>query len=946
MELSTKILSDITIFTKYARYRQDLGRRETWGEIVTRNKKMHQKKYPMLSDEIDDVYKLVYDKKVLPSMRSLQFSGKPIEVNPSRLFNCSALPIDHPDAFSEAMFLLLGGTGVGISVQKHHVEKLPEIRKPKPNRPYGTRRYLIGDSIEGWADAIKVLMRSYFEGTSDIRFDYSDIRPKGTLLITSGGKAPGSEPLKICLRQIKSILNEKEDGSKLIPIEVHDILCFIADAVLAGGIRRAALISLFSVNDEEMLSCKFGKWYEQNPQRARANNSAVLLRHKIKKNFFMDLWEKIKFSGSGEPGIYFTNDKEWICNPCNEVSLRSFQFCVSGDTKLITKNGIKNIKECVGKDVKIWNGKKWSNVKPYQTGVEDDLYRVFFSDGSYLDATANHKFLIKNRFEKSFREIETIDLINELEISKYGLQLPRPNIDYKGCGGRKIEYAYEYGFFLGDGHLDNKPKANLYNEDKKLPLRGNLFEKEYVNWNGTKYKTIEFPQLEESFCVKLKTKKGLPQILFSWNYNSILQFLAGWIDADGSQANKGARLYGREDLIRDAQLLCSKVGINSSVNLMQEAGVETNLGKRKNAVWYLQIPNASKIPSKRLNLLAGIEPINKGKNQLVKSIIKLEGKHGSFCLTEPDLHQCVFNNVLTKQCNLTEVNASDIESQEDLDERVKAASFIGTLQAGYTDFHYLRPIWKRTTEKDALLGIGMTGIGSGKVQQFDVEKAAELAIEENKRVAEKIEIRHAARLTCIKPAGTSSLVLGCSSGIHAWHNDYYIRRLRVGKNESIYQYLEKNHSELVEDDFFRPHDSAIISVPIKSPDGSITRHESALDLLERIKWFSKNWIEPGHISGNNSHNISATISIKDNEWGEVGEWMWQNREFYNGLSVLPYDGGSHVQQPFSDCSKEEYVKMMEFLREVDLTKIKEEQDDTDLSGEIACSGNSCEIKHI
>ena len=324
MDLSQKILSDITVFMKYAKYNKDLGRRETWKELVTRNKNMHIDKYPNLEEEIEAAYKFVYDKKVLPSMRSLQFGGKPIEISPNRIYNCGYLPVDDWRAFGEILFLLLGGTGIGFSVQKHHVEKLPEIRKPRQDRK---RRFLVGDSIEGWADAVKVLMRSYFEGTSTIEFDFSDIRPKGAKLVTSGGKAPGPEPLRLCVSQIKSILNEKENGDQLEPIEVHDIVCHIADAVLAGGIRRAALISLFSADDEEMISCKAGNWWEKNPHRARANNSAVLVRHRVNKNFFMKLWDRIQNSNSGEPGIYFTNDKDWGTNPCCEIGLKPFQFC-------------------------------------------------------------------------------------------------------------------------------------------------------------------------------------------------------------------------------------------------------------------------------------------------------------------------------------------------------------------------------------------------------------------------------------------------------------------------------------------------------------------------------------------------------------------------------------------------------------------------------------------
>jgi len=620
MELSNKILSDITVFMKYAKHRKDLGRRETWEELVTRNKEMHVKKFPYLKQEIDDAYELVYDKKILPSMRSLQFGGKPIEISPNRVYNCGFIPVDDYRAFNEILFLLLGGTGIGFSVQKHHVEKLPEIRKPRSDR---NRRFLIGDSIEGWADSVKVLMRSYFEGTSTIDFDFSDIRAKGAKLVTSGGKAPGPEPLKICIRQIKSILNEKEEGSQLEPIEVHDIVCHIADAVLAGGIRRAALISLFSADDQEMISCKAGNWWEKNPHRARANNSAALVRHRVEKEFFMDLWDRIEHSNSGEPGIYFTNDKDWGTNPCCEIGLRPFQFC-----------------------------------------------------------------------------------------------------------------------------------------------------------------------------------------------------------------------------------------------------------------------------------------------------------------------------------NLCEVNVSNLESQEDLNERVRCAALIGTLQASYTEFHYLRSIWQRTTEKEALLGIGLTGIGSGIAETMNLKEASKIAKDENERMAHLLGIRPAARVTTIKPSGTSSLVLGCSSGIHAWHNNYYIRRIRVGKNEDIYHYLAINHPELVEDEFFRPHDTAVISIPQKAPEGSILRHESSTDLLKRVKWFSQNWIKPGHKSGNNTHNISATISMKEDEYEKVGEWMWENRKFYNGLSVLPYNGGTYKQAPFEDCDEFTYKRMMASLTEIDLTKIQEIDDNTNLSGEIACAGGACEVKYI
>ncbi len=336
--ISSEILSDITVHMKYAKFNKKKQRRETWPELVTRNRAMHLKKFPELKDDINWAYQFVFDKKVVPSMRSMQFAGKPIEISPNRIYNCAYTPMDDWRAFHEIMFLLLGGSGVGISVQQHHIEKLPEITHPNYKR---NRRFLIGDSIEGWGDAIKVLMKSYFTGGSNIQFDFSDIRPKGSRLVTSGGKAPGPQPLKECIVKVKGILEHKDNGEQLTSLEVHDIVCYIADAVLAGGIRRAALISFFSAKDGDMLSCKAGQWWEHNPQRGRANNSVVLMRSKITKDVFMDLGERIEASQAGEPGFIFTNDKEILGNPC-----------VIGSTLVDTSIGKISIEELISMDNK------------------------------------------------------------------------------------------------------------------------------------------------------------------------------------------------------------------------------------------------------------------------------------------------------------------------------------------------------------------------------------------------------------------------------------------------------------------------------------------------------------------------------------------------------------------------------------------------------------------
>lgn len=642
MDLGLEALSKVTIWSKYAKYLPEVNRRETWDEIVDRYEIMMYRKYPKLKKEIQKNVIWIREKKVLPSMRALQFAGPALEVNNARGFNCAYLPIDSYHAFSETMFLLLGGSGVGYSVQRHHVEQLPVIEKSEK-----TRRYLIQDSIIGWADAIKVLMKAYFGMGTMPEFDYRDIRPKGARLVTAGGKAPGPEPLRLCIAHVQAILERKKNGEKLTPLECHDILCHIANSVLAGGIRRSAMICLFDMDEEEMITCKYGNWWELNEQRGRANNSAVLVRGQVSEQQFFDLWTRVELSRSGEPGIYWTNDRDWGTNPCCEIGLRPFQFC-----------------------------------------------------------------------------------------------------------------------------------------------------------------------------------------------------------------------------------------------------------------------------------------------------------------------------------NLCEVNVSDVENQVELNRRVEVAAFFGTLQAGFTDFHYLRPIWKRTTEKDALLGIGMTGIGSGKILELDLTEAADLAKAVNVGIAAAIETNPAARITCVKPSGTTSCVLGTSSGIHAWHAPYYLRTLRFGKDEEIAKYLMSNHPDLCEDDLLRPLDTLCVRFPIKAPEGSIFRTETALDTLERVKKFATEWIIPGHVDGENTHNVSATVSIDKNrqyefdvllpddshpvynglqaydtvdEWYAVGSWMWRNKEFYNGISVLDFDGGSYQQAPFEDITVEEYNRRIGSVQELDLTFVKEEEDNVHFGQVAACAGGSCEI---
>jgi ribonucleoside-diphosphate reductase alpha chain len=255
----------------------------------------------------------------------------------------------------------------------------------------------------------------------------------------------------------------------------------------------------------------------------------------------------------------------------------------------------------------------------------------------------------------------------------------------------------------------------------------------------------------------------------------------------------------------------------------------------------------------------------------------------------------------------------------------------------------IRSIWKQTTEEDALIGVGVTGIAAGKINEDWLTRAADVVKAENFYVAEDIGINQAARTTTVKPSGTTSIVLGSSSGVHAYHNDFYIRRMRFGKDEAIWKYLSKKLPEFCEDEKFRPNTMGVFSMPQRSPQGAVVRTEPPLELLERVRLYNDLWVKEGHVYGDNRNNVSCTISLKDEDWGGVGEWMWEYRNSYNGISVLPYDGGSYIQAPFEDISEEQYHKLLDQVRVIDLSEINENEDNTNLAGELACVGGACEV---
>jgi ribonucleoside-diphosphate reductase alpha chain len=598
-------LQNYTFVSKYARWLEDKNRRETWKEAVERVKNMMHTKYSEfgIADDIDWAYDVMYKKRVLGSQRALQFGGEPILKRHAKIYNCTASYCDRLRFFQECFWLLLCGSGTGFSVQKHHISKLPSLEHDVEDGK--GRVYLVEDSIEGWANSLGVLLSSYFNKpveefkdwkNTHVIFDFSQIRPKGSSLASGVGKAPGYEPLANGLEKIRALLDRciNNGQKKLRPIDAYDIVMHSSDAVLSGGVRRSASLALFSPNDEEMAKAKTGNWYIDNPQRARSNNSALLLKSETEFEEFKVLMESVK--EFGEPGFIWSESTEMIFNPCVEIGM-------------------------------------W------------------------------------------------------------------PVDEESGKSG----------------------------------------------WQG---------------------------------------------------------------------------------------------------------------------------------------------------------------------CNLSTINCSSVTDEDDFYERCRAAAIIGTLQAGFTKLEYLGEISQKIFEREALLGVSLTGTMEKHelvLTEKVLTRGAKIAVETNKELAKKIKINQAARVTCLKPEGTSSSMLGTSSGIHPHHAKRYIRHVQANVLEAPYQHFKKLNPQACEKSSWSANNTdEVVKFPIEVPDGAKLKNQlPAVDMLKVVKETQKNWVH----SGKNrslctqdylSHNVSNTVTVKPDEWEDVTKFIYDNRKYFAGISLIPQSGDKdYPQAPFT-----------------------------------------------
>jgi len=935
-----RLLSDIAFFRTYSAIKSD-GYKESWQEVCDRYEKFLIECYPSLSNSVKFAVKYMRKQQVVGSMRALQFAGPGLHRENLRAYNCSAANITSFKDIADGLYLLLCGCGFGYSVKREHTSELPKITAGSP------QEYLVLDSREGWCESVIALLNN-----PQLSFDYSAVRPAGSP-VSSGGTASGPEPLRQAHDKIRDILKSAVDR-KLKPFEVSDVMCHLADCVVVGGVRRSALICLFDPDDQEMLTYKSGNWWEANSQRGRANISAHMVRKGADKERFDSIVDACFASNAGEPGVVWTDNSSMITNPC-----------VPAGTQILTRQGYQNIETLVDVPVEVWNGFEWSKVTPAITGHNQPMVKVSLSDGRSLTCTTAHKWVTVEGYSRN--GVERRKEARQLEIGDKLIKYTFPVIE----GGMPIESksAYSQGFISADG-MDDYDFCYIYGSKIACASRMNGEIVGGVCTSKTGMQRWRF-----KFNVNAMPKSFVP---FGWDVASRVEWFAGLLDGDGTVTRDGNLQICSVDkqFLNDTQKLLSTLGIQSKVTKGAKEGMrlmpDGHGGSKEfhcQQSYRLLVNSTSMRQLVKLGLNTVRLDLNKFPNRDASRFVQVVGLEDAgtadivYCFTEPKRNLGCFEGIVTGQCaeialqdgglcNLSEINFSTVIDSHDFAQRAWAATFLGTLQAGLTKFTYVAPKWTENARKEALLGVSITGLAHNWelaekfLEEGVFEKVAQRMKDWNAEVAANIGISAAARIGCVKPSGTTSTVLGTTSGVHAAHSPHYLRRIRVDRHSPVGKYLQTTlaGTEFIEDDAFVPS-NVIVSVPYAMEGALMREKEPAVRFMNRCAKIYQAWIEPSHRRGDNCHNVSATVTYRDNEKEYVKKWLWQNREKYSGMSLLPLDLGTYVQAPFEAITKDRYNELQTKMPAIDLGEVyygTEQKDER--QGESACSGSiGCEI---
>jgi ribonucleotide reductase alpha subunit len=884
----------------YSRWIPELGRREIWPETVARyinfmRGKMGDK---FTTQEYEEIHDAMLKMDVLGSQRLLQFAGPAVEKNNACVYNCSFISLEKFKDFADLMFILLNGVGVGFSCESKFVSKLPFVKQQTGE----VLKFTVQDDREGWADSILFGMESWYEG-KDVVFDYSLLRPKGARLRTMGGRSSGPQPLIELHDFTRKIILSKQ-GQKLSTIDVHDIVCKIGNVVVVGGTRRSSLISLSDLNDEEMRNAKTGAFWETEPQRCMANNSAVYTE-KPCFDVFNKEWQSLVNSGSGERGIFNkSNLHEQL--PERRVKLIQDQLgeigtnpCVVGDSWIHTTLGPKKVIDLLEPFDVPYQKSKYHSKGFYSTGIKE-VYRLTTYNGYWMELTKNHPVVCLRYNSRLKIELSNLQVNDVICLSNHRDQR------WKSSGDQTFEDGYTHG-------------------------------------NAVHFQAIT-DLLDSNFDELLKQSELM-------SYNMYLGFIKAMLELSGNTSGKSIvmDLYSFK-LASVVHRMLYRIGvisvlINDSIYIYDD-----NIDRIYDLV-YSENRTPSDMYFKIKALYNGFSFNQEQFTDRVKSIeligfkevydTTVEGIH-EFCCNGICSSNCGEIYLVSKQfCNLSTVICRPEDDEESLKKKIRIAAMLGTYQSTLTDFKYISPEFKENVERERLLGVSMTGQHDCLFLQQNTNIFSELkqiAIDTNKEYAERFGINESTAITCVKPEGTTSEMVGSSSGIHARYAPYYVRRVRISATDPLAKMLldQKVDCSPEVGETWENVRTYVFSFPQKSPDGSKCIDDmSVTDQLEYWKIVKTQFTE---------HNPSTTVKVRPEEWDIARNWILDNWHCIGGLAFLPTDS-VYKLAPFEKISEEEYREMMKGRNKIDFSLLSsyEKEDETDVKQEYACVGDNCTL---
>lgn len=946
--------------------------------------------YDIPEKEYKEVRSAILNQEVLPSMRALMTSGKALERSNIAGYNCSYLPIDSPRSFDELLYILMNGTGVGYSVESKYVNQLPIVNE---HFEQTDSTLVVADSKEGWARSLRELIALLYSGQIP-KWDLSRVRPAGERLKIFGGRASGPDPLDELFHYTVEMFT-KASGRKLTTLEAHDLCCKIASVVVVGGVRRSALISLSDLDDHRMRTSKSGQWWDVADERALANNSAVY-ESKPPIDQFMEEWLSLIQSKSGERGLfnreanrtqaskYGLRDKdiEYSTNPC----------CLAPDTTIMTSTGPRKISEIDSEFIAVVDGKEYQAKKPWISGV-GQVYKLSTKEGYEIELTPEHRIMTESR---GWQEVQNLEIGEKINLANHK--------DISWGSSSNEEEGYVLGQFIGDGNFSNQGKTLcgqdkyvaycklwdyegddseaakvIYSVAKELPHRS--------DWNGwSKPKQnpwhISITPLTNKYNIRLGSKTDIKHLEEESSAFSI-GLIRGLFDSDGhveqwqdTDDYKGlsVRLSSIDyEMLQSVQRMLLRLGILSRIYLQRESG-KSELPDGKGGSKLFETKDCYRLVVSAESVSKFAEKIgflHKEKSRkLNDSVAKRSFYKKPFTATVSsfdyvkesevwdteveEVHAFDANGIYAHNseiilrpyqfCNLSTVIVREEDDMKSLKRKIKLATILGTWQSTLTNFKYLRKIWQKNTEEERLLGVSMTGQFGNKLLN-GVEEGLEDRLDElrvtsrkvNEKLAPEIGIPVSASTTAVKPEGTTSQLTLTSSGLHPWYSEYYIRTVRSDVKDPLTQFL-KDQGVPNEPERMSPEATTVFSFPIKAPNGSITRDDiSSIEHLELWLKYQRHYCE---------HKPSVTIYVKEEDWLDVGAWVYKNFDEISGVSFLPHSDHTYEQAPYQEITKEQYEAAVEKMpKEIYWQGLKmyEVEDSTTGTQELACVAGNCDI---